>query len=352
MSDPEQLVVDWDAIYRDRVLPALGVTGGGVADPRWIFVCGQPGSGKSTRVARLAAELGPDRTQQISGDALCALQPEIFLDEDDPAVADAFAAYGAVQDQFISGLVDRAATQGAHIVWESHLPSDMTAVAALARTLGYRVELDLLAVPPDESWLSSLERDSARPDLPQRGGASWSRHLASCHRWPSYLATVESEVIVDALRILDRSGTVLFENTAQLTGTRRRWAAPPFAMESLLVERLAPRSAAERANLMRRWAALRCHPAIAFRNARNWPYAEFMALGKRLRSQITDPSADFDLTAPAADPNGALDWLQRLEDSIAAAETAASTPLSPDFTPRARRLVALVRQTLAPILSP
>ena len=53
MSDPEV-----DRFFRGEILPTLGTRGGVGQDCRWIFVCGQQGSGKSTFLRRIEADPG------------------------------------------------------------------------------------------------------------------------------------------------------------------------------------------------------------------------------------------------------------------------------------------------------
>lgn len=60
---------DWDALYRDHIHPALAVPQGGQDWPRCVFVTGPQGSGKTTILRRLSAELGHDVTQSIVPDA-------------------------------------------------------------------------------------------------------------------------------------------------------------------------------------------------------------------------------------------------------------------------------------------
>ena len=74
---------DWEAEFRDRILPRFAARTPADTAPRWIFVCGQPGSGKSGCVRRLMAELGEDRTQLICSDSLTGMFPDLLTGPED-----------------------------------------------------------------------------------------------------------------------------------------------------------------------------------------------------------------------------------------------------------------------------
>jgi hypothetical protein len=356
----QPLTLDWDAIYQDRVLPTFGVRLGAVEHPRWTFVCGQPGSGKSTHVARLVAQLGADQTQVIIGDQLAALVPEIFRDPYDPLVQPALKSYEKTgQPAHIDVLIDRAVRLRAHVVWELHGIANWPAVARAARGWGYRVDCAVLAAPLQESWLAALNRDTA-PGAGELGlvkTVNWDQHLASYHRWPAFIARAEGEVAFDTLRIHDRDGQVLFENTANTVTTQkgtkrvrsRRWSGPMFGFESLLVERLQPRSPEHRQALLTAWEALRAHPYLAFRNQPAWLHASFAALGESLQAMCADPAFGFDLNHPPdpPDPKAAAGWTVRLQSDIAATLASKDAKRQPDLPARADRLLALVGQIMA-----
>jgi Zeta toxin len=347
-----QLGLDWDAIFRDRVLPALGVASGGVASPSWTFVCGQPGSGKTRRITQLAAKLGPDQCQIISGDALCALVPELFRDPDDPALVDALSRYERqAQPAQIDALVTRAMGLRAHVLHEVHLPVGVAKRAATARAAGYQVICEVLALPPHESWLATLQRDveAAATHSGFAKAVAWDRLLRAYHRWPAFFALAEAEVTFDTLRILGRDGEVLFENTATVTNGHRHWTGPVFAFESLLVERLQPRSLAQRQVLLAAWQALRAHPALAFQNRPAWPHASITALGDLLQSACTDPAFGFDLNQPPVPPDlkAATGWATRLRADLIATLSSVEAQGQTALPARGDGLLALVARLLA-----
>lgn len=338
----------WDELFADRILPRLGVSRGGVSRPRWIFVCGQPGAGKSTLIRQLLAELGPDRTQLISSDALHDLLPELFGEDDpDPATLARREAFTqGIRQSWFDALVDRAVALGAHLIWERPVPTDMAEVAILARAMGYQVDCTVLAVPLLDSWLASLQRETA-PDLPANRVPSridWSRLQTAYSRWPAFLAQVEDRVSFDRLQIVGRDGQPRFENRGLQKGDLRRWQDPPFAVESLLVERLAPYVPGQIEALLNLWNDLRAHPDIAFRNHAAWPHASILAAGDMLGRLASDPSASFDLGRASETPNpqAAQGWIDRLRAEAAAALALPDAPAT--LAPRIDRLLALVSQ--------
>jgi hypothetical protein len=142
---------------------------------------------------------------------------------------------------------------------------------------------------------------------------------------------------------------VLFANRALQTADRRQWQDPPFAVESLMVERLAPRAPGEVHALLALWDDLRRHPDIAFRNHAAWPHASILAAGQALRQLNGDPSAAFDLNQAAAavsDPRAGRGWLARLQQEAAAARATAEAPAT--LGPRIDRLLALVASLIGP----
>ncbi|WP_180995957.1 zeta toxin family protein [Tabrizicola aquatica] len=315
-------VIDWDAVYADRIQPCLAVTGGGVSAPRWIFVCGQQGSGKSTLVRAVEAELGPDCTQQISGDALLALLPDLpSLDRDRHLTA------------LAERLVQHATRQRAHILWELPTPGAIEGLALVARSLGYQVECLILSLPALDSWLATLRRSLATPGAQV---VPWANVQSTARRWPALIARAEDAVLFDRLAVIDRQGQTCFANLRTPQG---RWAETPFAFESLVIERARARPAAEIASLFADWQGLRSDPALdAFCSCRE-------AVDSLVQRLAADPGTSFDLNRPTAShPSAAAAWIARLradlDDILAGPQAQGQTTLPA----RCDRLMALVQQ--------
>ncbi|MDP3195809.1 zeta toxin family protein [Tabrizicola sp.] len=341
--------MDWDAIYRDRIHPSLAVTAGATTAARWIFVCGQQGSGKTTHINQFLAELGPDQSQRICSDDLSALLPELYTDPDDPDLLPTLDEFrGQIRQGYIDALVDHAIGLRAHIVWELPSPGNIEGLALVARALGYRVECVLLALPVEESWLATIRRRLVALNVERLTdpAVAFENVLSTCRRWPALVARAEDALTFDRIAIIDRDGLVCFENTVEISGSGRQWVSPPFAFESLVIERARARSPKDLSDLMALWDSLLAHPWIAFRNTPAWPWNRLMAFDIHLRALVADPVAGFDLTDPAssADQDAADLWIARLradlDDIIAGPEATGQTALAA----RADRLVTLVRQ--------
>ncbi|MBA3910435.1 MAG: hypothetical protein C0524_11260 [Rhodobacter sp.] len=315
-------------------MPALGVPGGGAEGLRWIFVCGQPGSGKSTLIRQLAAELGPVRTQEISSDALADLLPEIYADPDDPDVQGARDAYqSGIRQSHIDALIERAVDLGVHVILGRPTPTNTAELAVIARTLGCRVECVVFAVPLVDSWLATLCRETgvvaSKGVVPRR--VAWVNQCVTYSRWPAFLARAEDQVAFDEIRIIDREGETFFT---------------PFAFEFLMVERLHPRTAAQIEGLLADWEALRAHPDIAFRNLEAWPYASMVKVGQQMQAMRDDPGAAFDLNNPpkSRDQQAAAAWIARLHGEVDAVLNSPEAEGQTSLAGRCDRFVVLVER--------
>lgn len=346
---PGSASLDWEAIYQDRIHPGLAVPIGAVTDPRWIFVCGQQGSSKSTRIKALRAELGRDRTQLVSSDNLSDHLPELYADPDDPAVQPLLETFRSqIRQVYVDRLVEHAVGMRAHIVWELPIPGNIEGWALVARTLGYRVECVVMALPAVESWLATLTRwlaasamvNSTSPAVP------WTFLSNAYLRWPPLIARAEANATFDRITIIDRDGTLCFENEVQVQNEDRHWTSPAFGFESLVIERARARSPAACAALLTQWDAIRSHPEIALRNREAWPWQSLVTFDRLLRDLAADPGTGFDLNDPGAarDPMAASRWIARLRAELDATLTAPEAEGQTALAARADRLIDLVSQ--------
>lgn len=329
---------DWDALYHRHILPAFAVPGGGQSAPRCIFLCGPQGSGKTTQLQRLRAELGPDVTQAILPDALVACLD--VLHGDTPAARAAFDAYrSAPCTDHCQRLADHAVARRAHILWECAIPSNLPSLARAVRRLGYRVECLVLATPAEESWLATLSRtlDARAAGQPTAMHIGWALTDETARRWPVVIEAAETDLTFDRIAILDRDGDACFDNSVTGPPDRRRWSDPPFGFESLMVERARPRDEASLTALLALWDRL--HPALAAAGHPAWPARELAAFDRHLRNLVADPATRFDLNDP--DPATAGAWIDRLAAALAATE-AGPEPASPGLARRGAQLLALV----------
>lgn len=334
---------DWDALYRERIHPTFAVPEGGVDAPRCIFVTGHQGSGKSTLLRLLLADLGPNLTQRIIPDALVARIDEVHGESPDAKAA--FDAYRLTHCAIhCQRLADHAVAQRSHILWERAIPGNIERLAIALRQLGYRVECLVLATPVEEGWLGALGRcltalDAGDADAMRIG---WPVVADTALRWPVVLDRVEQNLTFDRIAILDREAEVCFDNQVRGPPDKRHWADPPFAFESLMVERARPRTASKLGRLLSDWEALL--PRITAAEHRAWPPEDCQAFDRHLRALVADPASRFDLNAPDPDPAAAKAWIARLTADLAAVQSSPEVKAQPGLALRSQRLAQLVTQ--------
>lgn len=338
--------LDWEALYRDRIHPAIAAHAGGVAEPRCIFIGGQQGSGKTSLRTRLIDELGRDCTQSMASDDLSALLPELYADQEDPEIEPLLSAFrGGIRQNYIDRLADHAFGLRANIVWELPTPGLIEGYALVARSLGYRVECLVLALPAVESWLSTLKRSLTdwSAGILTSPAVRWHSLSEAYLRWPTVIARAEAQMTFDRIAILDRSGALCFENEVKVQGDSRTWASDAFGFESLIVERARARTPEAVRTLISEWEALRSHPELAFRNRVAWPWEAFAAFDRLLRGLAEDPATAFDLNDPGASPAAAAaGWIARLRQDLDAILAGPGAADQPDLASRADRLMRLV----------
>lgn len=345
MPDPSLPDSETDAIFASRILPKLGVTEGGVARPRWIFIGGQQGSGKSTVRRHLADELDLSRTQLISGDDFSLAAPEqAALSKRSDA---ARAEWRRLRMDWTERLIERAWTLKAHVIWEQPVPNYVMEFGAIARELGYQVECQVLALPLLESWLAAARRNLA-PDDPDKAmpPIAWSDMAEAYHRWPAFLAAVEARRAFDRIMVLDRAGQVHFENSLRADATGETgtpaWESPAFAFESLVVERNQPRSPGDIAALLAAGAALEADPRLAAEGRFAASRDSMHQLEIALQALQSDPGAGFDLNQP--DPALAPHWIARLKAELQATQASREGRGQKGLAARCDRLLALVAE--------
>ncbi|WP_309665084.1 hypothetical protein [Tabrizicola sp.] len=165
-------------------------------------------------------------------------------------------------------------------------------------------------------------------------------------RWPALIARAEDQVVFDEIKIIGRNDEVFFHNTAAPFGDTRRLNDTPFALESLLVERMPPRSPLQVDALLATWNALRAQLDTAFRNTEPCPHESTLALGQQLQAMRDDPAVAFDLHQPAADrdPQAAAAWVSRLRLRVATVLTSSVAVGYKYLASRCDRFIALIER--------
>lgn len=205
------------------------------------------------------------------------------------------------------------------------------------------MECRVLALPAEESWLATLRRGLAGLEAGEENTPliPWDNLRSTYRRWPALLGRVEEAGLFDRIAVIDREGQLCFETERLPSGD---FTSPPFAFESLVIERARVRPEPEA--LLAEWHTVRAHPLLAFRNHPAWPWDSLQHFDRRLRALCADPASGFDLNQPATTggATAATGWISRLrtelDEILAGPEAAGQTTLPA----RCDRLVALVRQ--------
>ena len=337
----------WSDVFRTRVLPHLGVRCGAVDRPTLTFVVGQQGSGKTTVLGNLVDGLGEDCTQQLSGDAILASLPEMFMDRDDDAVRELLDEFKkTTMRDYYTLLLDHAFRLRANVVWELARPFDTSAIASLARSVDYKVRCLVLATPLLESWVSTLKRETLRVCDPNRMPVrvSFDKIISCFSQWPSHIAWSEDHYVFDEVKVIDRDGNVFFENHLVEDVGKFRWAETPFAFESLVMERLHACDRNRVNCLIAEWEVLRADSDIALQNHLAWPWSSIVNTGSRLRVLRDDPSIGYNLLDPSQSSNidAREGWIERLRQDLIAVQENADAAASHSLSSRSARLLTLV----------
>ena len=171
---------------------------------------------------------------------------------------------------------------------------------------------------------------------------SWSSSISNSRRWPALLARIEEAVQFDVLSVIDREGTVCFQNSARQDRDLRVWQDPAFGFESLVIERARPRSAEQMQRLIASWDKVMADPEIAFRNHPAWPWDSIAGFRQLLADLAADPGTGFDLNAPGGDVLAASRWIDRLRATLDDILTGPEAAGQPGLAARADRLMALI----------
>jgi predicted ABC-type ATPase len=301
-------------IYETEIIPSVGVQGPPVANPSFVIVGGQPGSGKSTAIRHAVSKLGIQSTQKIIPDDMMCFVPNYHA----ASIRNARQAQSSVNPEFLgwaTKLEERAFDRQANILQECARPSNCISYAKYARSRGYRTELHVIATQKQQSFAGILDRFDRAVANGSVGGAAilkQDEHDDAYVKWPSGVYRAEKSKSFDRIVILRRDGDILYEN--ELVGPRRsrRWKDPPRAMEALLAERHRSLTAKEAEAGRETWNRIANSPRLAAD-----PFTSTLPLREhrnRAISGIEDPGQRFDpaQVKPGSSPEAARAWYIRI----------------------------------------
>lgn len=203
-------------IYREGIEgPAMTGTSA-VANPRAIYLGGQPGSGKSTLARSAAAMLGSDNFVHVDVDRLREMHPAYLPMIRNPRTED--AAPSAVQRDCSLWAdmlrVKAMAGQRNMLVENTMRSSDQVRESVLAhRDAGYAVEARILAVHARSSEVSlsrRFELEKASMGFGRRMPLDY--HELAAAGIVDTVRVIEDERLMDRVVIFDRSGRTIYEN--------------------------------------------------------------------------------------------------------------------------------------------
>ncbi|GAA1666495.1 hypothetical protein GCM10009745_05900 [Kribbella yunnanensis] len=225
--------------------------------PRAVVLGGQPAAGKSTMSRLVHAALGADRVVRYEADDSLRVHPRYDVLRHQ---------YGIQGLEMVADALENGPNARLHEVILAHVCAgdpryDLVASHPLARQqwarrwagdlrdLGYRCSFVYLVVNHADSALSLAERHQTALDTGGDGG--WfdpELHDEFYDELPDTAQALETEGLIDDIYLVDRGGSVRYENRRTASGT---WERPPRVKDAILEERAQPPTPAAHDYLLR-----------------------------------------------------------------------------------------------------
>ncbi|MFC1436059.1 zeta toxin family protein [Streptacidiphilus sp. N1-3] len=255
-----------ERIVAEQILPAVLVGAVPQERPVAVWVCGQPGSGKTTLARQVHAALGRrGGAVLVASDQLKRHHPlygPLLQADDLTAGQQVRAAVRSWQDR----IEEQVRRRGLDAVVETALadPDQARGAAAAYRAAGYRLELVVLAVAESVSQLAVTGRYLRQAAASGGSGrfVSWDNHDACAAQLPATVQLLQDQLRVDQVTVVDRGFTVLYSDELTARGV---WRRPPGAAAAVRSERSRPWTAPESARFRAEQAAveqLRAHQGV------------------------------------------------------------------------------------------
>ncbi|MEV5950353.1 zeta toxin family protein [Streptomyces sp. NPDC051993] len=241
-SGPEQWKLsdaDNELVFRWEILPAAMDEVGRPSQPQLTFVGGQAASGKTTAQRAAMEGMGPSRALIADFDAMLVYAPmyQSLMEADDRIAA---GQVGGDAWAWMNKVIDVARHEQLSLIRETAMGGWEGAAqdAARFRTLGYRVNAHVMAVPEAISRLSILNRYQQ-----MRDEYGYGRLVTQAIHDEAYTGIPQTMKAVDELKFLDTvtvhrwGGEVVYTNSLDAQGN---WQAPLGAFEALELQRAAP----------------------------------------------------------------------------------------------------------------
>ncbi|MBX5020950.1 hypothetical protein HJB56_32760 [Rhizobium lentis] len=277
------------AIFKD-ILGSMAAENGGLKNPIFLVVGGQPAAGKSSAIRQLLNKYDPEYTQVVSENELTS-----FLPDNHRARMRGSHVVEEI-NRFVvlnwrDRLIDDAIRHRSNIILETRDTPNYILLAR-ARHIGYKTELNIVATDRITSFTAMhdrydrwLSRDSIAPIT----SPDAKSHDLSYSVWAFITATAVCSESFDRIAIIGRSGETIFENNQanDLTGPMKMQGV----LQALMIARNRPLGKTQRDEIQNIWNKLEQSDRFARHlPCANLPIKSYKAeIGVALNNQV-----DFD----------------------------------------------------------
>ncbi|RNI20743.1 zeta toxin family protein [Flexivirga caeni] len=220
--DQQWLHDRWTRTVRDRVFEGATAS----SAPVVVLLGGQPGAGKTAAAGR-ASQLHPGQQPIVlEGDDYRRFHPDYKqLVRDDPLRMPEVTQ--SVSGPMVAAAVDHAQRERISVVLEGTFrdPAMVTDTAAEFHRAGFAVDAVVVAVPPVQSLISTVDRYVSSVENDQDG--RWTpvaAHDAALAGMPATVQALGESEYVDQVTIMARDGSILQDLTGPATVERGRAA--------------------------------------------------------------------------------------------------------------------------------
>ncbi|NEJ82709.1 hypothetical protein GR268_40070 [Rhizobium leguminosarum] len=277
-------------VFKREILGSMAVENGGLQNPIFLVVGGQPAAGKTSAIRQLLNKYDPEYTQVVSENELRSFLPDNHRARIRGShVVEEINRFVVLnwRDQ----LIEYAIRHRSNIILETRDTPNYILLER-ARHIGYKTELNIVATDRITSFTAMhdrydrwLSRDSIAPIT----SPDAKSHDLSYSVWAFIAATAVCYESFDRIAIIRRSGETIFENNQanDLTGPMKMQGV----MQALMIARNRPLGKTHRDEIQNIWNKLEQSDRFARHlPCANLPIKSYKAeIGLALNNQV-----DFD----------------------------------------------------------
>ncbi|MBY3370165.1 hypothetical protein HFN93_35640 [Rhizobium laguerreae] len=195
-----------EQIFKRDILGSMAAENGGLKNPIFLVVGGQPAAGKTTAIRQLLDKYDPEYTVVVSENEL-----KSFLPDNDRARMRGSHVVEEINRLVVlkwrDQLIEYAIRHRSNIILETRDTPNYILLAR-ARYIGYKTELNIVATDRITSFTAMVSRDFI-VTIPSPDAKS---HDLSYSGWAFIAATAVCSESFDRIAIIRRSGEIIFEN--------------------------------------------------------------------------------------------------------------------------------------------